>query len=139
MSKLSWDEYYMNIADAVSTKSPDRIKVGSVLISNKDNKILSTGYNSTPKGVNNANIDFTDRDLIKKIIVHSELNCVIYKNNFEDCTLYVTRSPCEKCVLVLAAARVNKIIYKDEHKDIKESKKLCQYFDIQLIKYQSSK
>lgn len=93
MSKLSWDEYYMNIADAVSTKSPDRIKVGSVLISNKDNKILSTGYNSTPKGVNNANIDFTDRDLIKKIIVHSELNCVIYKNNFEDCTLYVTRSP----------------------------------------------
>jgi dCMP deaminase len=135
MNKISWDEYYMNIAEAVSTKSPDKIKVGSVLVSNKNNKIISTGYNSTPIGVNNDTIDFNNRDLIKKIMIHSELNCVIYNNSFEECTLYVTRSPCEKCVLVLAAARVNKIIYKDEHKDIEESKKLCKFFNIELIKF----
>jgi len=135
MNKLSWDNYYMNIAEAVSRKSPDRTKVGSVLVSNKDNKILSTGYNSTPIGVNNDNIDFNNRELIKKIIIHSEINCVIYKHCFEECTLYVTRSPCEKCVVILAAARVNKIVYKDDHKDITESKKLCKFFNIELIKY----
>lgn len=139
MNKLSWYNYYMNIAEVVSTKSPDVIKVGSILVSNKDNKILSTGYNSTPIGVNNDHIDFNNRELIKKIIVHSEVNCVIYKHTFEDCTLYVTRSPCEKCVVILAAARVNKIIYKDDHKDIDESKKLCEFFNIELIKYHISK
>lgn len=139
MEKINWDEYYMNIAEAVSIKSPDKIKVGSVLISNKDNKILSTGYNSTPIGVNNDDVDFNDRVLVKKIMVHSELNCIIYKNQFEDCTLYVTRSPCERCVLILAAARVKKIIYKIEHKDIVESKKLCEFFNIELIKLHISK
>jgi len=130
-----WDKYYMDIADAVSKKSPDKIKVGSILVSNKNNKIISTGYNSTPKGVDNNNIDFSDRVLIKKIMIHSELNCIIFKDKYEECTLYVTRSPCTNCVLVLAASNVNKIIYKDEHKDIDESKKLCGFFNINLIKY----
>ncbi len=134
MTKLSWNEYYMNIAESVSLKSPDIIKVGSVIVSNKDNKIISTGYNSTPIGVKNENIDFNDRILVKKIIIHSETNAVIYCNKFEDCTIYITRSPCVHCVLLLAASRVKKIIYKDDHKDIKESKKLCEFFNIELIK-----
>ncbi len=134
MSKLTFDQYYMNIAETVSTKSPDIIKVGAVLVSNITNKILNTGYNSTPKGIDNSKLNFNDRTFIKKIMIHAELNIVIYKNKFEDSTLYVTRSPCERCTLILAASRIKKIIYKIDHKDIEDSKKLCNFFNIELIK-----
>jgi dCMP deaminase len=135
MDLAKWDKYYMDIAIAVSLKSPDNIKVGSILVSNKDHRILSTGYNNVPYGVDCSKLDFTDRPFIKKIIIHSEVNSILNKTEFnDDTTIYTTRSPCTNCVLALAGARVKVIIYKDEHKDLQESIKLCELFNMTLIK-----
>ena len=49
----SWDEYFMEIATVVSKRSNCmRRSVGAVVM--KDNHILSTGYNGTPRGVKNC-------------------------------------------------------------------------------------
>ena len=50
----SWDEYFMNIARVVGSRSNCiKRKVGSVIA--LDRRIISTGYNGTPRGIRNCN------------------------------------------------------------------------------------
>ncbi|MEO0101886.1 MAG: deaminase, partial [candidate division WOR-3 bacterium] len=49
-SRLSWDEYFIQIAQMVSERSTClRRKVGAILV--KDKRILATGYNGAPTGL----------------------------------------------------------------------------------------
>ena len=50
----SWDEYFMDIARVVASRSNCvKRKVAAVIA--KDRRIISTGYNGTPRGVRNCN------------------------------------------------------------------------------------
>jgi deoxycytidylate deaminase len=50
MTRPSWNEYFLSIADLVATRSTcDRLHVGCVLV--KDKHILTTGYNGSPSGL----------------------------------------------------------------------------------------
>jgi len=47
MERPNWDNYFLNIAKEVSTRSTcPRASVGAVIV--RDNRILSTGYNGAP-------------------------------------------------------------------------------------------
>lgn len=47
----SWDEYFMKIADIARRRSNCmKASVGAVIVNNK-NRVVSTGYNGTPKGL----------------------------------------------------------------------------------------
>lgn len=135
--KISWKTYFMEIAEVVKSRSPDtKTKVGAVLVSLKDNRIISTGYNGICAGINDRTIDWTDRDYIKDIIIHAETNAILYaQSKFEDAILYCTLSPCKDCIKLLSATKIKKIIYKNEYRDIELTKKLCDFFKIDLIKY----
>lgn len=135
--RVSWDTYYMNLAEVVKTRSLDpKTKVGSVLVSLKDKRIISTGYNSIPAGLDDSSIDWSDRTYIHTIIIHSEMNSILYANSrFEDSVLYSTLSPCCDCMKLLSCAKIKKVIYKDEYKDIARSKELALFFGIEMVKY----
>ncbi len=48
--RASWDEYFMQIAEIVKTRSTClRRQVGAVIV--KDNRIITTGYNGAPEGI----------------------------------------------------------------------------------------
>ena len=50
--KTSWNRYFINLAIEVGKKSTcKKNKVGSVIV--KDKRIISTGYNGSPKGTLN--------------------------------------------------------------------------------------
>ena len=55
---MKWDEYFLKIAEVVKLKSKDKnTQIGVVLVGN-NNEIISTGYNSFPRGINdNVNED----------------------------------------------------------------------------------
>ncbi len=133
---MNWDEYFINIAKIVSLKSKDTKKqVGCVLVSFDNNRIISTGYNGLPHGVND-NIDWDNRELVHSMIIHAEMNCIIYANNkYENSILYSTLSPCKDCIKIIAAAQIKKIIYLDEYKDLHISKQLCDLFNIELTQF----
>lgn len=133
---MDWDTYFMNIAKMVSLKSKDKKRqVGAVLISLSNNRIISSGYNGLPSGIND-NIDWNNRELVHSMIIHAEMNCILYaKNKFENSILYSTLSPCKDCIKIIAAAKIKKVIFLDEYKDILISKKLCNKFGIELIKF----
>jgi dCMP deaminase len=49
---MEWKEYFLNIAEQVKLKSKDKFTQIGVVIVGKDNEILSTGFNSFPRGLN---------------------------------------------------------------------------------------
>jgi dCMP deaminase len=133
---MNWNEYFINIAKIISLKSKDKKRqVGAILVSEKDNRILSTGYNGLPANIDD-NIDWNNRELVHSMIIHAEMNCILYANNkYENSILYSTLSPCKDCIKIIAAAKIKKIIYLEEYKDLNISKELCKKFNIDLIKY----
>jgi dCMP deaminase len=134
---ISWDEYFMNMSHVVKTRSKDpKMQVGAVLVSLKDHRIISTGYNSVKSGLNDAEIDWTDRDRVKDIVIHAETNAILYaQSKFEDAVLYTTHSPCNECLKLLSATKIKKIVYDHQYRDFSKTIELCKYFDIELIKY----
>lgn len=48
---MSWDEYFMNIANQVKLKSKDIHTQIGVVIVGSENQIIATGYNSFPAGI----------------------------------------------------------------------------------------
>lgn len=138
-TRISWDNYFMNIADVVKTRSLDtKTQVGAVLVSIKDNRIISTGYNSICAGMDDSLIDWTNRDYIHQIVIHAETNAILYaQSKFEDAILYSTLSPCRDCIKLLSATKIRKIIYKDEYRDIEHVKDLCNFFKIELIRFEN--
>jgi dCMP deaminase len=135
MQRLDWNTYFINIANEVKKRSPDPCrKVGSVLVS-KTNRILSTGYNSSPAGIPSKEVDWTDRDFVHSIVIHAETNAILYaESKFESSKMYITTSPCKDCIKNIAAAGVKKVFYREEYKDIEKVKTLCLFFDIELVK-----
>lgn len=53
MTRIGFDEYYMNIAIAVRKRANCLgRRVGAVIV--QGNRIISTGYNGTPEGMTNC-------------------------------------------------------------------------------------
>jgi len=51
---MEWDDYFLNIAENVKLKSKDkRTQIGAVIVG-KGNEIVSTGYNSFPRNINDS-------------------------------------------------------------------------------------
>lgn len=136
MERPDWDNYFMRIAHVVKTRSLDpKTQVGAVLVSMRDHRIISTGYNSLKAGVDNNGIDWNNRDLVHDVIIHAETNAILYaQSKFEDSVLYTTMSPCHSCVKLLSATQIRKIVYDTEYRDIDKVKKLCSFFGIELVK-----
>ena len=137
MERVDWQNYFMNIADVVKDRSPDpKTKVGAVLVSLRDNRIISTGYNGVCAGLDDNKIDWLNREYVSKIIIHGEMNAILYaQSNFEDAILYTTLSPCKDCIKLLSATKIRKVVYKDEYRDFDISKDLCKFFGIELKKH----
>jgi len=134
MTKPTWDQYFISIAEAVATRSPDpKYKVGAVVVS-KENRILGTGYNGFISKFNEDDIDWSNRDTIRPYIIHAEMNAILHsKTNLNNATLYVTLSPCKECIKLIAAAKITKIIYKHPYKDVEFVTNFCNNNHIALL------
>lgn len=130
-----WDEYFMNIAEAVKLRSSDYHKVGGVLVSLKNKRIISTGYNSFATGLDD-NVDWSNREKIYEKVIHAEMNVLLYsQSKFEDAVMYITTSPCKDCLKLMSASNIKKIIYKHEYREIENVQKLAKELGIELIEY----
>lgn len=138
----SWDDYFMELAQLVSTRSTcvrDGRRVGAVLV--RDKHILSTGFNGSPAGMTHCIEIGCIRDKLKipsgtrhEICraVHAEQNaiiqCALHGVSSKNSTIYVTHQPCTICTKILINAGVKRIVYWQPYPDefaqslIKEAK-----------------
>ena len=104
------DEQFMNIAVTVAAMSKCRKnKVGAIIVDH-NNRIVSTGYNGSPKGTNNACEDSDNITFLTTL--HAELNAIIVaKQDLTGCKIYVTLSPCIRCAAIILQAGITEVNY----------------------------
>jgi len=119
----SWDAYFMSIARVVASRSNCvKRKVGAVIA--LDRRIISTGYNGTPRGVRNCNEGGCPRcnsfakqgaDLAECLCSHAEENSItqaaLHGVGVRGGTVYTTLSPCLMCTKMIINAGLSEMVY----------------------------
>src|SRR5262245_31791957 len=119
----SWDEYFMSIARVVASRSNCvKRKVGSVIA--LDRRIISTGYNGTPRGIRNCNEGGCPRcagaaesgtRLDECLCSHAEENAITQSAyhgvSVRGGTIYTTLCPCLICTKMIINAGLAEVVY----------------------------
>lgn len=120
-----WDRWFLGMAYYVSTASKDpSTKVGSVIVDSQ-RRIVSTGYNGFPQGIEDTDERLNDRELKYKIIIHGELNALMFAERpVIGCTLYVTLMPCSTCASMVIRSGIKRVVapYSDNPRWIENFK-----------------
>ena len=123
-NSISWNEYFMSIADLSSKRSKDpKTKVGACIVDPIEKHIISIGYNGLPRGMIDSK-EIWESDEKHAFVVHAEANAILNTNaDLHGKTVYVTMFPCNECAKLLAQKGVKKIVYKDDKFLYKQSGK----------------
>ncbi len=128
-SRPSWEEYFMSIAELVAQRSTCiRRHVGAVLV--RDKRIISTGYNGAPSGIQHCidigclreeqGVPSGERHELCRGS-HAEQNALIqaalYGVSVKSASLYCTNMPCSICSKMLINARIVEVFYKEGYAD----------------------
>ena len=109
--KPSWDEYFMQMCEVVSSRSIDPSTRHGCVISDKNHRIISTGYNSPIQGIDDSQIPLT-RPEKYPYFLHSEENAILFaQRSIEGAIVYITGMPCSRCLRQLLQLKVAKIVY----------------------------
>lgn len=128
-TRPSIDNYFLEIASVVATRSIClRHHVGSVIV--RDKRILSTGYNGAPSGMDHCLEIGCIRDLEnipsgtqheKCRAVHSEQNAIIqaaiYGVSTEGATLYCTHQSCVLCAKMIINSGIRRVVFREGYPD----------------------
>ena len=122
-----WDTYFMQIAEMVAKRSNcSRRHVAAVIV--KDKRIISTGYNGTPRGIKNCNEGGCPRcasnapsgtHLGECLCSHGEENAIVqaayHGISVKESTLYTTYSPCLLCAKMIINAGIVEVVYHQRY------------------------
>ena len=116
---LSWDQYFMSIANLSSMRSKDpKTKVGACIV-NENHHIVGVGYNGFPVGVSDETFpwgregDFLDTKY--PYVVHAEQNAILNAHgSVRGCRIYTTSYPCHECAKYIIQAGIKEVIYMRE-------------------------
>lgn len=128
LKRPDWDLYYMDIARVVARRGNCiRRQVAAVIV--KDNRLISTGYNGTPRGVQNccdggcsrcASDTPSGRGLDECVCSHAEENAITqaayHGIALAGATLYTTLSPCLMCAKMIINAGIRTVVYDDPYR-----------------------
>ncbi len=145
---LSWDEYFMGVAELSARRSKDpSTQVGACIVS-PDNKILSVGYNGMPKACSDDEFpwDREGENLNTKyfFVCHAELNAILNfrGGTLEGSRLYATLFPCNECAKAIIQSGIKEIIYScDKYADsdsVLASKMMFKAAGVTLTEYKHS-
>lgn len=141
-----WDHYFMNIAKVVSTRGNCcRRQVAAVIV--RDQRIVSTGYNGTPRGVQNCCEGGCARcagdapsgvSLGECVCCHAEENAITqaayHGIALRGATLYSTLSPCLMCAKMIINAGIQEVVYENEYEFSEQTRKLLHEGDVRCRK-----
>ncbi len=144
----SWDDYFMNIAQGVALRSNClKRKVAAVII--KDKRIVSTGYNGTPRGVANCNEGGCPRcnsfgksgsGLEDCFCSHAEENAITqaayHGVSIKDALLYTTFSPCLLCTKMIINSGISEVVFNHSYPMSGTSVKLLEEAKVKIRQLQ---
>ena len=142
----SWDEYFINIAKVIASRSNCmKRKVAAIVV--KDGRIISTGYNGTPRGTRNCNeggcprcnsLTTSGKNLEDCFCSHGEENAIVqaayHGISLKGSTLYTTHSPCLLCSKMIINSGIIEIVYNAEYPMNENADRLLKQAKIKIRK-----
>lgn len=142
----NWDEYFMQIAHVAAMRSNCiKRKVGAVIV--RDKRIISTGYNGTPRGTKNCNEGGCPRcnsladsgtKLDECLCSHAEENAITqaayHGTSVKDGTIYTTFSPCLMCSKMIINSGIIEVVFSVEYPLNEMSFKLFEQAKVEIRK-----
>ncbi len=123
----SWDGYFMQIAQVVASRS-NCVKRKVAAVITLDKRIVSTGYNGTPRGTKNCNEGGCPRcnsfakggtRLDECLCSHGEENAITqaayHGISVRGGTLYTTMSPCLFCTKLIINSGIHEVVFNSHY------------------------
>lgn len=134
MKRVHWTNSWLNIAHEVSQRSLcEGAQVGTV-ITDKNNRVIATGYNGPPSGFDHENKTCSHwcqrqraRDSEPLVgyglscpSIHSEANALMFadRRDYEGGSMYVTATCCEDCAKLVANSGIKTLYLMISEKDL---------------------
>lgn len=130
----SWTTYFMKLSDLAAHRSNCmKRRVGCVLV--RDNVVVSTGYNGTPRGMTNCNEGGCDRcnkaqgsgaNLSTCLCLHAEENAIIEAGRARTVggSLFCNTCPCLTCSVKIVQSGIKRVVYAQSYHMDASSKKV---------------
>ena len=141
---ISWDEYFMGISLLAAKRSKDpNTQVGACIV-DRDNVILTTGYNGFPKGCSDDEFPWDREGEITKYpyVVHAELNAILNAQgkDLRGSRIYVDLFPCNECAKAIIQSGISEVVYlSDKYADtpgVQASKLMLRTSGVKLTKFE---
>lgn len=109
---VCWDDYFISMCDVVAMRSKDPSTQHGAVLVDEHRRVISTGYNGGCRRIDDRSIDWS-RPSKYSYIIHAEENALwtAERKNLEGCTLYITGTPCSKCMLRIAHSGVSMVVF----------------------------
>ena len=122
-----WDQYFMNIAKVAASRSNClKRKVAAIIV--RDKRMISTGYNGTPRGTRNCNeggcprcnsLASSGTSLDQCLCSHGEENAIVqaayHGVGLTDSTIYSTFAPCLLCAKMIINSGISEVVYNQDY------------------------
>lgn len=128
----SWDQYFMQLASLAAQRSNCmKRRVGCVLV--REKRVISTGYNGTPRGLKNCGEGGCPRcndgqgsgvDLSTCLCIHAEENALLEAGRErirEGAILYCDTCPCLTCSIKITQVGISEVVYSQSYSMDKET------------------
>jgi dCMP deaminase len=140
---ISWEEYFMAIAQLSAKRSKDpSTQVGACIV-NSRKRIIGIGYNGFPIGCSDDELpwsrtgDFLDTKY--PYVCHAEMNAITNTSNKDDLeggTMYVSLFPCNECAKLCVQVGIREVVFlSDKYHDDPIFIAARRIFDLAGVKY----
>lgn len=120
MKRAGWDEYFLQMAQFVATRSTCPTKqVGAIFVDPESKSVLSMGYNGSPRGTEHCGEQCASRKHGENTsacrAVHAEANAIYNAAHngvsLKGSHIYSTLGPCINCARAIIQVGTQKVIY----------------------------
>ena len=142
MGISKWDFRFLDMAALIANWSKDpSTKVGAVIV-DKNNRVISLGYNGLPSSVPDDPEILNNRFEKYKYIIHAETNAILTANSsVKDCSVYTFPFlPCTNCASMVIQAGITRVVsfqcVDDRWRDrLEDSKSLFAAANVEVKEY----
>jgi dCMP deaminase len=127
MKRPGWDEYFMKMAQVAALRSNcAKRKVAAVIV--REKRVISTGYNGTPRGTKNCyeggcprcnQLAAAGTRLDECLCSHGEENAITqaayHGVSLARSTIYTTFAPCLMCTKMIINAGLHEVVYNMDY------------------------
>ncbi len=109
-----WIDHFYEMTMLISTRSKDpSTRVGALLVDHQ-RRIVGSGYNGFPRGVEDDPARYAERPLKLAMTVHAEVNAILNATRpARGCVMITMRGPCSACSGVIIQSGVEVVICPD--------------------------